>query len=203
MGANAWAIVTPSEDGKYHVSVIELGANGASEADADFGIGRFPFGRVKVGISAAGNIGSVGDEDGFDLDLEAGKTYQIDMEGSGTNRGTLLDPNLFLFDGLSFVTVGANNDGGDNLNSRLTYTPPTTGDYFIQASAATESSGTSTYTLSVRDVTPPAHVEGDTDLAGDASTPGVVEVDGYVARGAISEPVGEEYDAGDNQTRNS
>ena len=33
-------------------------------------------------------------------------------------------------------------------------------------------------------------MEGDTDLAGNATTTGVVEVDGLVARGAIAAPVG-------------
>ena len=58
---------------------------------------------------------------------------------------------------------------------------------------------TGTYTLSVRDVTPPqsGFVEGDTDLADDATTRGEVEVDGPVARGTIFEPDGPAGD-GDN-----
>ena len=45
---------------------------------------------------------------------------------------------------------------------------------------------TRTYTVTPTTVTTP-HLEGDTDLAGNASTTGVVEVDGPAARGAIAE----------------
>ena len=58
----------------------------------------------------------------------------------------------------------------------------------LEASEATDSN-TGTYTLSVRDVTPPPEggfVEGDTDLPANDTTTGVVEVDGFEARGAIS-----------------
>ena len=51
---------------------------------------------------------------------------------------------------------------------------------------------TGTYTLSVRDLTPPpsGFVEGATDLPADTNTTGVVEVDGFGARGGIHEPMG-------------
>ena len=154
--------------------MIYLGANGASEADTDLSDNTSTTGEVDVGGSVTGNIGFAGDFDWFAVALEAGKTYQFDMEGSHTNRGTLENPFLAFLEPRG-DTVGMNdNISGDNLNSRLTYTPPTTG----------------TYTLSVRDVTPPTHVEGDTDLAGNATTRGVVEVDGLVAQGTIAAPVG-------------
>ena len=75
----------------------------------------------------------------------------------------------------------------------VTFTPPTTGTYYVEAgSEDRRRPALGTYTLSVRDVTPPTatpHLEGDTDLAGNATTTGVVEVDGLVARGAIAAPV--------------
>ena len=54
-----------------------------------------PVAEVDVGGSVTGNIGFGGDGDWFRVELEAGKRYQIDMEGMDTNRGTLPDPWLF------------------------------------------------------------------------------------------------------------
>ena len=209
VGKNDRLIYTPTADGTYFVSatsnavttgtytlsVIVLGANGASEADTDFPGDHTTTGRVEVGASATGNIGSNGDTDWFAVDLEAGKTYQIDMEGSHNNRGSLLDPLLSLF-APNFAALGSNDDidiSTDNLNSRLTFTATTTGTYFLHASEAVDGNP-GTYTLSVREVTPPpsGFVEGDTDLPDDTTTPGRVVVNGFWARGTISEPVGTE-----------
>ena len=196
VGVNARIIYTPATTGTYYLvasnalnttpgtytlSVIVLGANGLSEADTDFPEPIATSGRVEVGASATGNIGSAADSDWFAVDLEAGKTYRFDMEGQATGRGTLEDPYVRYYD----ASTGGLTAG--DLNSRAVYTPPGDGTYYLEASEATDSN-TGTYTLSVRDITPPATQgfrEGDTDLPKDASTTGVVEVDGFGARGAI------------------
>ena len=46
-------------------------------------------GSVAVGGSATGDIESAGDRDWFAVELEAGRTYQLDLEGSPTGDGTL------------------------------------------------------------------------------------------------------------------
>ena len=86
--------VATTDTGTYTLSVIVLGANGASEADTDFPDTTATSGRVEVGASVTGNIGTDGDADWFRVDLEAGKTYQIDLEGPYNGRGTLEDPLL-------------------------------------------------------------------------------------------------------------
>ena len=181
-----WVTSLMETTGTYTLSVIYLGANGTSEADTDFpeGIeGLSTRGRVEVGGSATGNIGSAGDNDWLSVYLEASKTYQIDIEGQATGRGTLADPYIRYYDTSTGSLVS-----GDLDSRRLIYTPPADSTYYLEASE-TNDTATGTYTLSVRDLTP--HVEGDTvDLAGNASTTGVVKVDGLVARGTISEPVG-------------
>ena len=88
-----------STTGTYTLSVIVLGANGNSEADTDFPASTATTGRVDVGASATGNIDSAGDYDWFAVDLEAGKRYQFNLEGSHNGRGTLPDPYLSLYDG--------------------------------------------------------------------------------------------------------
>ena len=167
VGKNARLIYTPTVAGTYYVnaapaddtqgtytlSVIVLGANGNSEADTDFPATTATTGRVEVGASVTGNIDSFGDDDWFRVDLEAGKVYQFDLEGADTSRGTLSNPYLTLNDG-SGTNVDNNDDNTTNLNSLLTYTATATGAHYLGARGS--SGVTGTYTLSVRDVTPPS-----------------------------------------------
>ena len=186
IGNNARRIFTAPADGTHYVvassngvtgtytlSVIVLGANGASEADTDFPATTATTGRVDVGASVTGNIGTNTDEDWFRVDLEAGKTYQFDLEGAHNGRGTLPDPYLFVYDGLG--TGQAQNNDVDNslgnLNSRGVFAPTATGTYYLEASEA-NSANTGTYTLSVRDITLPTLSVAD---ASDAENDGEVE----------------------------
>ena len=186
---NDRTIYTPSTSGAYYVvvlatdtglgtytlSVIVLGANGASEADTDFPETTATTGRVEVGASATGNIFRLFDQDWFKVDLEAGKTYQIDLKGEGAG-GTLDDPRLYdIRDSSGTAIEDTGNDdidfGNDILDSRITFTPATAGAYYLVAAHA--GSGTGTYTLSVRDVTP----ESD-DCSHDTTTTCAVDVGG-------------------------
>ena len=88
---------TATMTGTYTLSVILLGANGASEADTDFPRDTTTTGRVEVGASATGNIDPGEDLDGFRVNLEAGKRYRFDLEGADTGRGSQADPILALY----------------------------------------------------------------------------------------------------------
>ena len=213
VGLNAREIFTPTEDGThyavvrayflpsaqpgtYTLSVIVLGANGVSEADTDFPATTATTGRVDVGASVTGYINPATDIDGFLVDLQAGKTYQIDMEGSPTGRGTLADPGLNLYDDSSSSPnsssfIASDNDGGEGYNSRLTFRSSATGTYLLTVEDNSRSPGT--YTLSVRDITPPPDDSADPpadstnvsepdgeDLPEGITTTGRVEVGGSV-----------------------
>ena len=226
VGKNARAIYTPTAAGAYYVSVssetsapgtytvsvIVLGANGASEADTDFPDTTSTTGRVEVGASATGNIHTGGNRDAFRVDLDAGKVYQVDLEGAGTNRGSLDDPQLFaIADSTgSSISGGDNNDiSSSNLNSRVTFTPTDAGSYYVLVRGNGTSTGT--YTLSVRDVTPP-----DAPLGLDAQAsyrqvtlswndPNNSDIDGYQYRvsgdgGNTWEPDWTEIDSSDAST---
>ena len=144
---------TVSGSGTYTVSVIVLGANGNSEADTDFPATTATTGRVEVGASVTGNVATNFDGDRFRVDLEADKTYQFDLEGAPTGRGTLADPFLSVTDESNYLDDDDNS--GTGLNSRITFTTTATGGgtYHLTASDP-DGSNTGTYTLSVRDVTP-------------------------------------------------
>ena len=137
-------------------------------------------GRVAVGDTATGKIGTQGDRDWFAVELEAGRIYRIDLEGSWTGAGTLVDPYLRgVYNEDHFFIVGTTvNDSGCGLNSRQTLTLDETGTYYVAAGAWGTREGT--YRLSVADVTD-THTD---DFAAGTGTTGAVAVGGS-ARGTI------------------
>ena len=103
----------------------------------------------KVG-SARGEIETGGERDWFRVDLDAGKIYEIDLEGSVTWAGTLRDPYLYGVyneDGTTYHNGTTDDDDGLGNNSRVTFTAPTDGAYYVVAGAYGGLTGT--YTLSV------------------------------------------------------
>ena len=107
---------------------------------------------VKVGGSATGEIEAPGDTDWFAVELSAGREYLIDLEGWRTDGGTLEDPFLLgihAVDG-TLINGTTDDDGGDGLNSRVSFEAPETGTYYIAAGAYEDYIGS--YTLEVMDV---------------------------------------------------
>ena len=120
----------------------------------DYSADRFTTGTVAVGDTATGNIGSNGDGDWFAVELVAGRTYVIDLRGSPTDDGTLSDPYLrgvYDADG-NLIPRTTNDDGGQGLNSRVTFTATESGTHYIAAGAY---SGRGTYEVEVTDTSPP------------------------------------------------
>ena len=91
----------------------------------------------------------VGDDaDWFAVWLEEGNEYAFDLEGSDTGMGSLIDPMLFLMDGNGEV-ITMDDDGGEEYNSRITFTPEYDGVYYLSAESWGDHTGT--YTLSMTD----------------------------------------------------
>lgn len=109
---------------------------------------------VTVGSSAIGNIEVEGDVDFFAVQLVAGVTYQIDLEGSRTGSGDLLDPFLTgVFDAGGNRVAQQDDDDGVSTNSRILFTPSVSGTYFIGASSFdnTNLTDVGSYTLYVEE----------------------------------------------------
>ena len=126
-------------------------------AGEDFSAGTSTSGRVAVGDTATGNVGSNGDRDWFAVELVAGRTYVIDLRGSPTDDGTLSDPYLGGIhdsDG-NLIARTTNDDGGQGYNSRVTFTATESGTHYIAAGAAGVFSGRGTYEVEVTDTSPP------------------------------------------------
>jgi subtilisin-like proprotein convertase family protein/subtilisin family serine protease len=88
-------------------------------------------------ISGVGHIGWQGDvSDWYKVTLVAGVQYEFDLigaDGDGAAAGlTLADPYLVLRDSTG-TSLSFNNDSGLTHNSRIFYTPTTTGTYFLDA----------------------------------------------------------------------
>ncbi len=145
VGRNARLEFTPDADGTYYVAVgtnmYGEGTYMVSVADVavdppdDFTADTATTGAVAVGGSATGEIDYGFDQDWFAVTLEAGKTYRIDLEGSFTGDGTLLDPYLRGIHSASGTLIAGtlDDDGGTGYNSRRHFTPDADGTYFIAA----------------------------------------------------------------------
>ena len=107
---------------------------------------------ISVGGSHVGEIEVEGDVDYIAVELVAGVTYQIDLEGSRTGSGTLIDPFLTgIFNSNNVSVAGADDDAGIVTNSRIIFTPTVSGTYYIGASHFDNTSliDIGTYTLYV------------------------------------------------------
>jgi hypothetical protein len=72
-----------------------------------------------------------GDLDYFRVELEGGVRYQIEAKGHGDHP--LADPMLTIVDSEN-TTLTSDDDSGPGRDARLSFTPESTGTYFIQAS---------------------------------------------------------------------
>ena len=99
-GYNSRVYFTAEDAGTYYVAAGAYGEGegtytlSVTEPTDDFEAETGTSGAVAVGGSATGEIEEAGDQDWFALTLEAGRTYQIDLEGYDTGNGTLMDPYL-------------------------------------------------------------------------------------------------------------
>ena len=123
----------------------------------DFVFNQDSPGRVRVGRWVMGAIsnetGRPGDT--FAVDLERGRKYRIDLEGTSTGRGSLADPvlrDVFYFVGSSVQSPSAStdNDSGKGKNAQLTFTADATATHYIVIQNAGDSRGT--YRLTVQEI---------------------------------------------------
>ena len=191
ISAGAYGTYWPGT-GTYTLSVVE--ATDDHPADAT------TTGTVAVGGSATGHVEKHGDVDWYAVTLEAGITYRIDLEGMPTGGGTLRDPHLRgIYDANGNRVPGASDDdGGVELDSRMEFTPETSGTYYL-AAGGEEYSGqrypttVGTYTLSVVEATDdyPFDALGTLEVGG--SITGHIEKDGDFDWFAVTLEAGKTY----------
>jgi hypothetical protein len=95
-------------------------------------------------------INRSGDVDWIRVQLQAGKKYQISLNGSDSSDGTLSDPvikGIYDSRGRSLGNIGFDDDSGEGRNAFLNFVAPSTDNFFIAASAYGRLKGT--YKLNV------------------------------------------------------
>ena len=138
-----------TQDGTYHIAVGSIdGFTGTYRlsvtATSVFGVVKHTATDIAVGGSATGDIEQSGERDWFVIDLERGKSYQIDIKGANfwetvTTDGTLRDPYLqgiYKPNGTKIPGTEKNDGGGvDNpgfpYNTRFFFEPEENGTYYI------------------------------------------------------------------------
>ncbi|MCA8906594.1 MAG: PPC domain-containing protein [Rhodospirillaceae bacterium] len=154
-GFNSRLLYTPSYSGLHFVEGGAYGSNTGTYTIAveefvvpEGDVGETPetAGYMNVNEPMYGALDYSGDIDVYAVELTQGVTYTISMEGTPTGAGTLGDPYLYLYDDY-FSVIDANDDGGTDFNSLITYTADYSGTYYVGAEAFAD--GTGTYTLTV------------------------------------------------------
>ena len=167
-GVTSYELTVQASDGTHASAAAVTVALGDVRGHSEPEGGDLPNDRTTTGLvlvdegAVTGNIEMWWDLDWFAVELVAGRTYQIDFRGQPTGDGTLVDPFLYgVFDGDGRLIPGTTiPDGGTSHNSRLVFTAPREGTYYIATSGnGTYPSGTGTYELEVRDVRAPVFAE--------------------------------------------
>ena len=111
---------------------------------------------IAVGATLDNQLEVTGDHDWYRVQLTAGQKVTI-----AVNLLTLEDSYVYIRNA-SGTILGENDDGGGGRGSRLVFTAPTTGTYYIDVAAWTPTTpvpgytGTGTYRLSVSNYVPPS-----------------------------------------------
>ena len=147
-----------------------------ADAGDDYPSGPETTGRLNLGGSVSGNLEAANDTDWFAINLSQDQTVVLSLEGNPTGQGTLSDPYLTVFD-FGGNELDRDDDGGDGFNSRLEFTPPSTGTFYVEARGFGGNSGT--YRLSAQAAAPQAPTVVD-DYSSDTGTAGQIGVGGSV-----------------------
>jgi serralysin len=143
---------------------------------------------MTAGQSYLGSLATNSDIDFYRVTLTAGQAYTFVLTGIGTNN--LRDPLLQLHDTGGVSVITSNDDGLPGLNSVISYTPTSSGTYYLSARAFA-GSDTGTYGISVTAGTRPdldinfAAGIIDSDLAWN-TTPGNAAVVTYSFRASAA-----------------
>ncbi|NBP40638.1 MAG: hypothetical protein EBV34_19840, partial [Betaproteobacteria bacterium] len=133
VGTASRIFFTPATSGTYFLDVQESGLDAAGVYSLI--VNQTPVaGSLQLDVPKPDSIDFTGDTDLFSLSLTAGVSYGFEVVG-----GTLADPLLELL-GSNGDVIATDDDSGPGLNSRLTFTPTVSGNYFLAARAANNSS---------------------------------------------------------------
>ncbi len=139
-GLNARIFYTPTISGTYYLDAQESGINASGTYRLI--VNSTPVSStLTLGTEKVGSVDFIGDADLYTVNLTAGVTYGFSIDGT-----TLIDPYLEILNSAGSVIV-TDDDSGAGPNAYLTYTPTSSGTYYL---AARESGNNATGTYSAR-----------------------------------------------------
>ncbi|MFZ2724938.1 MAG: DUF4347 domain-containing protein, partial [Methylococcaceae bacterium] len=153
-GTNAQVAFMPTSSGDYYLDAAAL-----SSVTGNYKLSITSFtdsytadsttvGTLIVGNAVSSNIDISSDEDWFKVALNAGTTYQIDLEGSDSSNGTLNNPYFRgIYDNAGVFLGFSDDDSGVGNNAQVLFTPTTAGNYYLNAGTADDKTGS--YQLSI------------------------------------------------------
>ncbi len=126
--------------GAAAAALVGMFAAPANAQDAEIAATAATSGRIAVGQSVTGALEAAGDSDWYQVSLRGNQGYRFTLR-SADGDGALADPLLRLLDA-SGTEVSVNDDSGGTLNSRINFTAPADGVYYLDARAfSSEDSG--------------------------------------------------------------
>jgi Ca2+-binding RTX toxin-like protein len=133
-----------------------------------------PFGQLAVGGAATGSLNQAGAREWFQVTLQAGHTYTIQMLGQPDADGTLADPYLRLHDFAGNLLAANDDISVSNPDSSIAFAAPASGTYYVEAGASLDGYAGS-YTL---------QLDANGTAAQDISTAGNDVLNGAAGGGA-------------------
>lgn len=115
---------------------------------------------ITPGNPRTSQINPANDTDWFSINLVEGRPYRFTLAAADGDGG-LADPVLGLLDGEGHE-IATDDDGGKGVSSYLSFTPKTSGTYYLAASGY--NGGTGRYTLNVADTEIPSGQDTDESL---------------------------------------
>ena len=141
LGQNSRLFYTPTTSGTYFLDAQEYGNN--ANGTYRLIVNATPIaGALTLGTPVTGSIDFAGDVDLYSVSLTAGVTYEFAVDG-----GTLIDPYLEVLNSAG-ATQNSDDDSGTGLNAYLTFTPTTSGTYYL-AARESGNNATGSYSASV------------------------------------------------------
>jgi hypothetical protein len=149
IGTDAFLQYTPNVTATYYVearsSTGGVGIYRVGEAIADDAAPNPATTRnLTAGIAVNATIGASADRDWFRVSLTAGKTYWFSADGAGSGKGTLSDPFLRVLGSGSggVIELVTDDDSGIGFDAFASYTPTTSGTYYVEVGGAGGNTGT-------------------------------------------------------------
>ncbi len=124
--------------GAAGVALLSMSAGAALAQSADLADNSATTGRIGAGQTITGALEAPSDHDWYQISLRGGQAYRFTLH-SADGDGALSDPVLALHNASGEVV--AENDDTNDLNSRIDFTPPADGIYYLDAGGFADAQG--------------------------------------------------------------